>query len=238
MLFVGIIPARGGSKGIPRKNLADCGGRSLLEWAARSALRSDRLPEVYLSTDDEEIAKSGRALGLQVPGLRPAEIASDTTPMISVMQHTAAWYERQDRVVDAFVLLQPTSPLRTASHVREAVDLYQEHQPESLVSVMRVPHQFTPGSLLRMEQNTVSPWDSNAAAPTRRQEKPKLYGRNGPAILIVGRKVLERGLLYGEPTLGYEMNALDSVDVDSPEDLVLASILIENRDRLNRRNDE
>lgn len=116
MSLVALIPARGGSKGIPRKNLALCGGRSLLDWTAEAALHSGLIDRVVLSTDDSEIAEAGRALGLDVPFLRPADLAGDAALMLGVMQHCLIEMRRAGEAIEAIVLLQPTSPFRRAHH--------------------------------------------------------------------------------------------------------------------------
>ena len=226
MRYVGVIPARGGSKSIPQKNLANCGGASLLAHTARSALECGRLQEVILSTDDEDIADAGRALGLSVPFLRPHELASDESPMIGVLQHVLKWLDDTGRSADALVLLQPTSPLRKARHIRESIELYESSGAASVVSVVRVPHQFGPSSILFLDDGQLLPYEGNQHGTFRRQDKPSYYARNGPAILVVRRSVVDAGKLYGEPTVGYEMGALESIDVDGPDDLFLASLIL------------
>lgn len=219
---VGVIPARGGSKSIPRKSLVHVGGRSLLDRTATVALASRRLDRVVLSTDDDEIAAAGRSLGLDVPFRRPPELARDDSPMIDVLQHVL----EELSPVTTLVVLQPTSPLRTADDVDAAVELLDESGAETVVSVVRVPHNMTPGSLLvRAPDGQVTPL-SREAPVLRRQDKPTLYARNGPAVLAVRAEVVARGDLYGEPTVGLEMPALRSVDVDEPSDLALVECLL------------
>jgi CMP-N-acetylneuraminic acid synthetase len=119
---VGVVPARGGSKGIVKKNIRACAGRPLLAYTCDAALGSQVLDRVLLSTDDAEIAAVGRDCGLEVPFLRPASLATDTTPMVEVLTHVLDWLN-SDQEIDAIVLLQPTSPLREAHHIDEAVEL-------------------------------------------------------------------------------------------------------------------
>ena len=229
MTFIGVIPARGGSKGIPRKNLALCAGKPLLAWTAEAACGCKRLQRTVLSTDDEEIAAAGRMLGLEVPFLRPSELAHDDTPMLDVLQHLLNWLEANDAKPDALVLLQPTSPLRRAEHIAAALRLFEEKRAATVVSVTAVPHQFTPGSVMEMADGRLTPWLKEQTPVLRRQDKPRLYARNGPAILITRAEVLRAGRLYGEPTLGYEMSAGDSIDVDGPEELQLAEAVLKAR---------
>lgn len=226
MALVGLIPARGGSKSIPRKNLAPCVGRPLLEWTARAALDSGVLPRVLLSTDDPQIAEVGQALGLEVPFMRPTDLADDDSPMLPVMQQALAHLRSEGSKPEAIVLLQPTSPLRTASHIAEAVERFRQSRAATLVSVVQVPHHFVPSSLMREEEGQLKPCFGTSPGPLRRQDKEVLFARNGPAILIVSAGTLDDGRLYGEPAIGYEMDERSSLDIDEPADLELADLLL------------
>src|SRR4029453_1700575 len=130
------------------KNLAPVGGRPLVGHTFDAARRSRTLTRIVLSTDSEQIAELGRAEGIDVPFLRPTELAADDTPMIDVLEH--AGRTRAATPEDVVVLLQPTSPLRRPEHIDAAVDLLLESGADSVVSVVAVPHQFTPGSLMRI----------------------------------------------------------------------------------------
>jgi CMP-N-acetylneuraminic acid synthetase len=226
MSLVALIPARGGSKGIPRKNLAICGGRSLLHWTAEAALQSNVIDRAILSTDDQDIAEAGLALGLEVPFLRPADLAGDAALMLGVMQHCLAELRRAGETVEAIVLLQPTSPFRRAHHVRESVARFRNTLAQTLVSVVAVPHRFVPEGQMRETDGLLSPYFGGGIGKTQRQAKELLYARNGPAVLIVRSSVLDVGLLYGESIVGYEMDELSSLDIDTPEDLRLADHLL------------
>jgi CMP-N,N'-diacetyllegionaminic acid synthase len=226
---IGVIPARGGSKSIPRKNLAMLAGRPLLAYTAAAALGARRLDRTLLSTDDPEIAAVGRTLGLEVPFLRPARLAGDTTEMISVMRHALDWLAEQGIEAAALVLLQPTSPLRQARHIDGAVELLLDSGAETVVSVVEVPHQYSPSSVMTMhEDGRLTPFLPGPVI-LRRQDKPRVFARNGPAVLAVRSAVLRRGTLYGEPTIGYGMSAADSLDIDEPDDLWLAEHYIRRR---------
>jgi CMP-N-acetylneuraminic acid synthetase len=225
MTLIGLVPARGGSKGIPHKNLASCGGKPLLAWTAEAALASEALDRVILSTDDSAIAEAGRSFGLEVPFLRPAELARDDTPMLAVVSHALERLHGDPTEIEGVVLLQPTSPFRRAHHIREAIDLFRRRLAATLVSVVRVPHRFFPDSLMMTESGRLVPY-AGVVGPTRRQDKAELFARNGPAILIVRPGTIEEGRLYGDPTIGYEMDDIASIDIDSPADLRLADHLL------------
>lgn len=230
MTVLGIIPARGGSKGIPNKNLAAVAGRSLLAYTCEAALASRALTRVVLSTDDPQIADAGRRFGIEVPFPRSPDLAQDDTPMLKVLQDTLVGLLRIDGYrPDAVVLLQPTSPLRRAGHIDAAVRLLEQSGAESVVSVVPVPHRFSPMSVLRLDQGRLTPFSSGPSV-TRRQDKPVLYARNGPAVLAVRRDVLvEHDSLYGVDCRALVMSPEDSVDVDTPFDLDLVEFLLARR---------
>lgn len=226
--MLGIVPARGGSKGIPRKNLALLGGRPLIAWTIQSALESGEFERLIVSTDDSEIAEVARREGADVPFIRPAELARDVAPAIGVIRHALdALGPGVSDSSSSVAYLQPTSPFRTAAQLREAVELFKKQQPDTLVSVQRVPHNMVPGAQMVPLVEGRPLWlESPASQVLRRQEKAVTYARNGPAILIVSaRDILWRGRLYGERVLGYEMDRLSSLDIDDALDLDMARAL-------------
>ena len=213
-----LIPARGGSKGIPRKNLALVAGRPLLAWTVDAALGSRLVSRTVVSTEDDEIADAARTLGAEVLA-RPHELGADETPMQAVIAHAIEELGPQD----VLVLLQPTSPLRRAEHVDEAVELLLASDADSVVSVVEVPHRYRPGSLMALDgDRLVRLADDHAAT---RQEKPLVYARNGPAVLAL-RPDRVGADLYGGECRPYVMEARDSLDVDDPFDLELAELLL------------
>lgn len=221
MAHIGVIPARGGSKRIPRKNIRPCAGRPLIDWTAAAALGS-RLGRTILSTDDAEIADHGRRLGLEVPFLRPAEIASDAAAMLPVLQHLLAWLAAHGGMPASLVLLQPTSPLRTARHIDEAIAAFEASGADSLVSYTQLPRDADPGKWMRLA----------ADGHVTRLERPKEDGlvlRNGPAILIMHPETVMGGSLYGRSTMGYYMEPAVSVDIDEDHDFDFAEFLLLRR---------
>ena len=225
-----MIPARGGSKGIPRKNLAPLAGRPLLLHACDAARASRRLTRTIVSTDDAEIAAVGAGAGMDVPFLRPAALAADDTPMLDVLLDLVERLAAGERYrPHALVLLQPTSPFRRAEHIDAAVDLLVGSGADSVVSVVAVPHQFTPASLLRVDGGRLVPW-SDGPQPTRRQDKAQLFARNGPAVVAVRTGVLvEQRALYGRDTRPLVMTPADSLDIDDAFDLEMAGLLMAAR---------
>lgn len=227
MSLVAIIPARGGSKGIPGKNLVPLAGRPLLAYSIACARGVPSLTRTLVSTDSEDIARCARDNGAEVPFLRPAEISGDETPMMAVLQHALGWLRASGESVEAIVLLQPTSPLRTPQSVEAAIQLLRTNQADSVVSVCAVPHNCTPGSLLKKDAaGRVSPAFPEANQAIRRQDKPTFYARNGPAILVLRPSLLDAGRLYSENTVGFEMSRRESFDIDHLEDLEIAEALL------------
>jgi CMP-N,N'-diacetyllegionaminic acid synthase len=213
-----LIPARGGSKGIPRKNLVPLGGRPLLAWTVDAALGSRVVTRTVVSTEDEEIAAAARGLGAEVLA-RPPELAADDTPMQPVIAHAL----EELPAPKVLVLLQPTSPLRRAEHVDEAVELLLVTGADSVVSVVEVPHRYRPGSLMALDgERLVRLADDHAGT---RQEKPLVYARNGPAVLALRPDRIGTDL-YGGDCRPYVMGERDSLDVDEPFDLELAELLL------------
>jgi CMP-N-acetylneuraminic acid synthetase len=228
--ILGLIPARGGSKGIPGKNLIPLAGKTLLAYTVEAGLASLGLTRLVLSTDDEAIAQAGRALGAEAPFLRPAVLAQDDTPALPVIQHAVRFLEDQGWRADVVVYLQPTSPLRQARHIDSALELLLSQQADTVVSVMPVPHQFNPASVMRLEDGCLRPFLPELAHLLRRQDKPQVWARNGPAVLASTHATLmERGQLYGPRTLPLVMTPEESHDIDTPFDLELAAWLLGRR---------
>lgn len=228
MNVLGLITARGGSKSIPHKNIAPLNGRPLLAYTAAAALNGKHLTRVILSTDDAQIADVGRASGVEVPFMRPAELATDTATSLAVAQHALTWLANHEGwQADILVLLQPTSPLRTARHLDEALDAMIAADADTVVSVVEVPHHFSPYKLMKLEDGRLTNFWDQPLPSMRRQDVPPLYARNGPAILATRRQIIvEQNTFYGDVVLPYIMSEADSVDIDTPFDLSVAQWLL------------
>jgi CMP-N-acetylneuraminic acid synthetase len=231
---LGLIPARGGSKSIPHKNIAPLLGRPLLVYTCEAALASARLTRVVLSTDDEEIAEVGRRCGVEVPFVRPGELAGDEASSLSVAKHAVRWMaENQGFSPDVLMLLQPTSPLRRAAHIDGALLQMENTKVDTVVSVVEVPHRFSPFSIMELKQDLLSDfWQATLPFDRyRRQEVPRFYARNGPAILATRVSVvLDSDSFYGDRVGPYLMEPADSIDIDSAFDLELAACMLQRRE--------
>jgi CMP-N-acetylneuraminic acid synthetase len=213
-----IIPARGGSKGVKRKNIRELDGRPLIAYTIDAAKASSAVDRVVVSTDDQEIADVAAAAGAEVPFIRPAELARDDTPTEPVLTHAL---KELDEEFDQFVLLQPTSPLRTAKHVTEAVEKYKNSDAMSLLSVHQSKNyrwQYTD------EGATQINFDGDRS---RRQEKRPEFAENGAIYITDVDSYLEtENLMYGKTEL-YEISERSAVDIDTPFDLWLAEQILQ-----------
>ncbi len=226
-----IIPARGGSKGIPRKNVALVGGKPLLFWTVSEAQKSGSLDRLIISTEDEEIANLARAYGVEIPFLRPRKLARDETPGIEPIIHAARWLEEKEGYCPHYLMaLQPTSPLRSAADIEGAIRLAQEKSADAVVSVTSAhTHPYLAKRVLG--NGRIEDLIRQEGGYSRRQEFPPAHMVNG-AIYVVKRDVLlRRRTFYPNRTFAYIMPPERSIDVDDSWDLHMADLIIRERDR-------
>jgi CMP-N,N'-diacetyllegionaminic acid synthase len=228
-LVLGIVPARGGSKGVPGKNVRPLAGRTLLEYTARAARESGVLDRVILSTDSPEIADTGRRAGLDVPFMRPVTLAGDDTPMLPVIQHALESLARDGWSPDIIVLLQPTSPLRRPDHIRAAVTTLRDTKADSVVTVVEIPRHLSPDYVMRIDGGRLQPFLPEGARVTRRQDARPAYSRDG-TVYAFWRATIERfGGIYGEDCRPLLIDARESLSIDSPADWDSAERLLAGR---------
>jgi N-acylneuraminate cytidylyltransferase len=208
-----VITARGGSKGLPRKNVLPAGGRPLIAWTIGAALESEAIGQVVLSSDDDEIIETAKAWGCEVPFRRPAELASDTATSMDVLMHALDQLPGYDYVV----LLQPTSPLRTAADIDAALALLESRGAPSCVSVCEAEQ--SPYWMFRLaDGDALAALLPGEAGASRRQDLPPVYVLNG-AIYIARIDWLRRTKSFlGDGCIAYRMPAERSVDIDTAAD--------------------
>lgn len=217
-----LIPARGGSKGVPGKNRRPLAGKPLLAYTAEAARASGVCDRIVLSTDSPEIADVGRQWGIDVPFLRPAELAADDTPMLPVLTHALDTLAAGGWRPDVVVLLQPTSPLRRAEHIRSAVDLLVSSGADSVVTVVEVPRHLSPDYVMRIDEGRLQPFLPEGARVTRRQDARPAYSREG-TVYACWRSTIERtGGIYGQDCRPLLVDPRDSLSIDTEEDWVEA----------------
>lgn len=226
MRVLGVIPARGGSKGIPRKNLRLLGGKPLIAWTIEAARASARLDRTVLSTDDDEIAHVGRDFGADVPFRRPAELATDTAGAIPNIQHALACVEELEGVdYDAVVMLQPTTPFRTSADIDGAVGLLDATGADAVISVVDVEAHHPARMKYLEDGRLVDPPFCEDYENQPRQELRPMYIRNG-AVYATRRGVLLGGSFKGGDCRAWVMPAERSVNIDAEADLRYADWLL------------
>jgi CMP-N,N'-diacetyllegionaminic acid synthase len=215
---LGLVPARGGSKGVPGKNVKPLAGHSLLDYTARAARESGVIDRMILSTESPEIADAGRRAGLEVPFMRPASLAADDTPMVPVIEHALAELTRQGWSPEIVVLLQPTSPLRRPDHIRAAVKLLRETGADSVVTVVEVPRHMSPDYVMRIEDGRLKTFLPDGERVTRRQDARPAYSRDGTVYAFRRSTVEKSGGIYGGDCRPLLIDPSDSLSIDSPAD--------------------
>lgn len=233
--ILGVITARGGSKGIPRKNIKELKGKPLIVYTIEAAQKSGIFDRIILSTDDAEIAGVAKQYGVEVPFTRPAELAQDNTPHLPVLKHAVEWLrDNQNYLPDAVMLLQPTAPLRQAFHVEEALELLESSGADSVVSMSEIPGHFSPYWAVVEDQNKwakllVSSEPLHKRIPRRQSFPQKTYYHNGAIYLFKTDLVLHphEPNFYGDRAAIYPMAEKYSINIDSPDDWFLAELALE-----------
>lgn len=222
-IIYALIPARGGSKGIPRKNVKSFAGKPLIAHTIGAALGTSSVSRVFVSTDDTEIADVAKEYGAEVPFMRPVIHAGDTTPMIDVVVHFAKSLEGLNiPTPDYIILLQATSPLRNSQHIEEALALVRESGTDSVIGLsLAKAHEHPAWAFKENEDGTITLWDGTPVKDIvrRRQDLPKAFRSNGMIFAFKTNLVLaDEPSLYGEVCRGYMIEEKFAVDIDAPED--------------------
>ncbi len=221
-----VVPARGGSKGIPRKNLSLVGGLSLIQHVAKVVSQLDWVDAAVLSTDDIEIAEHGINCGLDSPFMRPDYLATDEASSIDMWRHS--WLECEamhNKTYDVSILLEPTSPMRTPQDIEAAITLLVKSKRSAVVTVSPTPAHFTPEKLLKLDHdNVISFYLESGASHFRRQTIPKYYHRNGICYVVTRDSLINRkNIIQDDCTALIIKHAV--VNIDEPIDLEWAEFL-------------
>lgn len=226
MKVLGIIPARGGSKGIPGKNIKMLNGRPLMAYTVDAIQESQKISKVILSSDDESILEVGRSLGLEVPFTRPSDLATDASPTLPVILHTLDFFESQNIHFDAICILQLTSPFRKNGLIDEAIQVMEENTTDSVISVLPVPHEYNPHWVFEPDDTgflKIATGESEIIP--RRQELPNSYFRDGGLYLTRTEVLRNQKSLFGSK-IGYVIgDASKHVNLDTMEDWFEAEVL-------------
>lgn len=213
-----LVPARGGSKGIPDKNLRLLAGRTLLQYAADAASASAVIDRCVLSTDSDRIAEEGRRAGLEVPFMRPAALAGDESPMVPVIDHAISSLGARGWEPEIVVLLQPTSPLRTGGHIRSAVRALRDTGADSVVTVVELPRHLSPDYVMRIDSGRLIPFLPEGTRITRRQDARRAFVRDGTAYVFWTKTLRDTNSIYGGHCHPLVLPARESITIDTPED--------------------
>jgi len=224
MNILALIPARGGSKGVPRKNIKSLGGKALIKYTIESALSCSLLDTVVVSTEDQEIADVSKAAGVEVPFMRPIELARDSSPTIELVVHALNYFSSKNRHFEAVCLLQPTVPFRAQIDLENAILFFKEKDVDSLITVREVPHMYNPHWVFEEDADTglLSTVISDELRIKRRQDLPKAYHRDGSVYLAKSEVILKHNSLYGSSVMHHQMLHSPNINIDTMEDWVKA----------------
>lgn len=227
MKVLGVIPARGGSKGIPRKNIVPLLGKPLLAYTVEASLSSRRLSRLILSTDDDEIATVGRAWGVDVPFMRPAGLAQDDTPMIPVIQDIVGRLAELGESYDALFILQPTNPLRRVEDIDGAIDLLERSGADSVIGFVDVQEKH-PARMKYIDENrrVIDPPFGEEFEGQRRQDLPKIYLREGSVYVTRMKVLMEQNSVKGRDCRAWLIPPERACNIDTELDLFLAEQLL------------
>ncbi|MDI5950688.1 cytidylyltransferase domain-containing protein [Flavobacterium yafengii] len=232
MRILGLIPARGGSKGVPGKNIKNLAGKPLLTYTSEVALQSHYLSEVILSSDNPQIITVAKELGVAVPFIRPSVLALDTTPTIDVIIHALEWYQAQNIFFDAVCLLQVTSPFRTVSFLDAAIEKFMASGCDSLVSVQQVPPEYNPHWTFEVDsRGNLKIATGEEQIISRRQELPIVYHRDGSIYITKTEVLLRDRSLYGKSTAFIESDPELYVNIDTLADWDKAEEMIKKQQK-------
>lgn len=222
--FLAIIPARGGSKGIPNKNIMPICGKPLIAYTIEAAKKSKYIDEIMVSTDSDIIKVIAQQSGAKVPFLRPAELSKDNVKSIDVVMHTIDFYKNKNISFDYVILLQPTSPLRTVEHLDKAIEKLIESNKSSLVSVCEVDE--NPVLMRSIENEKLKEVISFEGTNLRRQDLPAFYIFNGALYINSSDMIVQKKKFVDENTIPYVMDKESSIDIDTMLDARLVELII------------
>lgn len=229
---IGIIPARGNSKGLPGKNIKNIHGKPLIAWSIEAALQSRSLEEVVVTTDSPEIAEVAKKYGATVPFLRPPHLALDTSPTFDAILHCLDFYKTEKNTIfDYVTLLEPTSPLREAKDIDLAFEKLVSQKVSSIVGVCKTVS-TNPAFLVEMKPDGRLSYLSNSVSngsSLRRQDIQDIYFFEGTIYISKTDTLIEKKTFYHEDTLGYEVPKWKSLEIDDEWDLIMAEAIMKHR---------
>lgn len=226
-LILGVITARGGSKGIPGKNIKLLGNKPLIVYTIEGAKKSRLITHLIVSTDDEEIAATAKKYGAEVPFLRPKELAQDTTPHLPVMRPAIEFMEKKlGQTFNYVAIFQPTSPFRTVGDIDGTLQKLIDTGADSAVSVCEIESSAHPMKVKKLEGDRVLPYCLEEPEGARRQDLPTAYKRSGAVYAMRRNLIMKDNRLYGDHIVGHIVSRDRSIDIDDPIDWLKAEYLL------------
>lgn len=225
---LGLINARGGSKGVPGKNKKLLLGKPLITYSIEAALLCDLITDVIVSSDDAEICNISVESGARVPFIRPPELAEDNSKQIDVIKHAVIFLEKnENKRYDYICLLQPTCPLRTVADIRGAIELILTQNADSVISVTDVGGRHPKTLYTASDNHQITPYIKSDMSGVQRQDFEDLYWRTGAIYIMKRDIIMERGELYGDSICGYYIPENRSFNIDSPFDWELCEAYLQ-----------
>jgi CMP-N,N'-diacetyllegionaminic acid synthase len=231
MRILAVIPARGGSKRLPGKNIRTLGGIPLISWSINAAIGIPEICDILVSTDDPEIAEVTKNTGALVPWLRPAELATDTAQSADVCLHALEWYENEKGKVDGLMLLQPTSPFRSRKSILRGIELFNKNLCQTVLGVSQVKSH--PMWCFQIDGGNIVPFIEGKGLHTRSQDLPPAYVVNGAFYLILPADLREQRSFYYKGLVPLVMDTPEeSIDIDVEWDWQLAEAILKSHNLL------
>ncbi|MFZ3074393.1 MAG: acylneuraminate cytidylyltransferase family protein [Minisyncoccales bacterium] len=228
--IIAIIPARGGSKGLPGKNIKVLSGKPLIAWTIEQARKSKYIDKLIVSTDDKEIARISEKYGANVPFLRPKKLAKDNSSTLDAIVHAISWFERNGECFDIIVLLEPTSPLRKKNDIDDAIGLFIKNykKADSLLSLGAIQLE-KPQITKKIEKGFVAPFVKTKYAFHQRQQLAKAYFPYGVVYIVKTNALKKTGTFYTKKTIPYFIERWQNYEIDDICDFICNEAIMENK---------
>lgn len=226
--IIGIILARGGSKGIKDKNIIKFGNKPLIKWTFDAAKKSKKISKLILSTDSKKIASLAKKNKIEVPFLRPKKLAGDKSKSIDAIEHAINFFKKQGVFFDYIVLLEPTSPLRTTLDIDKSINLMTRNKADSLVSVCRVD-EINPSFLFKKKNKKLRPLEKKISNHLRRQDVEPIYFLEGTIYISKTLVLFEKRSFCHSNTIGFEVPKWKSLEIDDKTDLEIGKSILKQR---------
>jgi len=225
--FLGIIPARGGSKGLPNKNIKELCGKPLIAWSIEAGIKSKYLDEILVSTDSVEIAEISKELGVKAPFLRPEHLANDTAKSVDVIKHTIEFYKNIiKKEFDYVVLLEPTSPLRESKDIDKAIELLLESNAVSIVGICKTEDQNPAFLVTKGDNGEIKGYENKNMEVLRRQDIRDVFFFEGTIYISKTEELLKKKTFYHDKTIGYVVPKYKSLEIDDMDDFIMVEAIM------------